>query len=108
MLKKLTLLGMAIAAMAVLAVPASASATQLKESGKAVAVGQRIRMTEDFSSPITLESSTLGTFKCTFFEIETELLKNSGGAVELGVLSGGAPFCTLNGKSGSAITTVRG
>jgi hypothetical protein len=83
MSKKLTLLGMMVAALAALVVPAAASATpELKNqtSGLKVAVGSQLMATN--VGAIAIEDTKFGTFTCNAVSLGAELTKNGGTAIE--------------------------
>jgi len=83
MARKLTMLGIAVVALAALVVPAVASATpQLfnATSGKAVAVGSKLMGTN--VGAIETTGTKFGTLSCTEVSIGAELTKNSGTAIE--------------------------
>lgn len=108
MLKKLTLLGMAIAAMAALVAPAVANATVLKEGTSTVAVGSALTLTQDPSFPVVTHGTTIGDVKCTSIDIKGKVTKNSGGVVEGVGTEGTASPCTVGGESGAKVLNVSG
>jgi hypothetical protein len=105
MSKKMTLLGMMIAALAALVIPAAASATpQLinQTSGAAVAVGSKLMGTS--SNAVTTETK-LGTLTCSSVSIGAEVTKNSGTAIEA-VSYGGKETNTTSGCFANGTTPV--
>lgn len=108
MLKKLVVLGMAIAAMA--ALPATAGAVNLynAETGKLVPTETAMTLTQDASLPVITKSTTLGKIECTNIMVNGTLKANGSGTVEASGTSGIAEPCTVNGKSGANVTKVAG
>jgi hypothetical protein len=108
MLKKLTLLGMAIAAMAALVAPATAGATELTEGGARVPVGSEITLTQDPSNHVITESTTLGEIKCNSITIHGKVTKNDGSEVVGSGTEGTAAPCFVEGEEGAEVTSVTG
>jgi hypothetical protein len=113
MMKKLTLLGLAVVALAALAVPAIAGATTLKEETAPgvftpVKEGEPITLTQDEEFPVITESSTLGTIECEHIMVSGILKKNTGGEVFGEGTGGEASPCFVNGTPGATVTSVTG
>lgn len=107
MFKKLTLVGIVIAAMAALA-PATAGATQLTDGGVAVEEEEVVILTQDPSFPVIQEWTTLGTIECAAMEALGVVTKNSDAEVEVTLIEGFAKPCSVNGEPGIVISSIEG
>jgi hypothetical protein len=108
MLRKLMLLGMAITTMAALAVPATAGATELTESGVRVPVGSEFTLTQDPSNRIRFETTTIGETSCNSITIHGKVTKNDGSEVAEEGAEGTASPCFVEGEEGAEVTSVTG
>ena len=111
MLKKLTVFGVGVAALAALVVPSAAGAAEL--TGKmtervAVPTGAPIILTQDPALHLVTKSTTLGKIECGSTTMSGAVTENSGGKFAAHITTGSGGPCTVNGKSGAEIVRWSG
>ena len=99
MIKKLTLLAMAVGAIAALAAPGIASATTLTSEGNVIPPETAITGTADNAEVrLETETETFGTLECEEIMLGGEVTKNEGGTAEgQGAGESTTSGCTLEG-----------
>ena len=103
MARKLTMLGMAIAALAALAIPAMASAAPVVTDPEGVILGTPANLKGVSNNAVTT-NTPLGTLECGTVEITAKLTENTGSKVKAEGTGGTTAVCETSEEEALTVT----